>query len=117
METELVMKHIQVNQRPWDVVCVNSDNSMLLVNGNRCKGAAHFYHHKIYINKDLPHCEKLSTLRHELAHVFLYETQIQSKDEYTEEEMCEFMGIYGDTIVNIANECMKIEGKNIYQGE
>lgn len=93
---------ILINKRKWSIHETAPDDSMLIADGNRCKGTTHYYHHAIYINKEMRRDDKLATLRHELTHAFIYETQICDKSEYSEEELCDLVGIYGAEITDIA---------------
>lgn len=88
----------------WRVLEVPGSDSMLLVGDTRCRGTTHYYHQSIYLDEGMLPNDKRRTLMHELSHAFLYLTQLNSKDNYTEEELCEFVSIYGDYIHKLADE-------------
>ena len=49
------------------------------------------------------------TLCHELSHAFLNETQIEIKETFSEENLCEFIGMYSKKICEIADKYFKEE--------
>lgn len=93
----------EINGIRWCISEVESNSSLLISeDGKRCKGTTHYLTHFIYLDKDLPLTDKSSTLMHELTHAALYSTQIELKENYTEENLCEFVAMYGSMIYNIA---------------
>lgn len=86
----------------WTIKEVAGLDSALLVKDTRCRGTTHYYSREIYLDKDMCFQDKKQTLIHELTHATLYDTQIKSDETYSEEEICEFMGIYGESILKIA---------------
>lgn len=96
----------------WEITEVPGNDGSLLLDGDRCNGVAYFDSHKIYINKDIPPDEKRSTVIHEIVHAVLYSTQIGDKKKYTEENLCDFIGLYGDLIHNTANLYFKQQSRN-----
>ena len=62
----------------------------------------------IYINNTLPHIETIKhCLIHEITHSYIYETQIQLKEPYSEEDLCELMAIYAEDIIKQTNTIIK----------
>lgn len=101
------MQQIMILNSLWDVKQVEPNDSLLLVGEQRCRGVTHYYHHLIVLDKTMRDDEKEATLRHELTHAYIKETQINvTKQEYSEEELCEFMGIYGELIYTQAKSVM-----------
>ena len=100
---------IKINNMNWEIKEVESSHSMLLVSGAVSLGTSHFLHKEIYLNKDLKPEHKQQILRHELTHAFMSETQISDKDTFDEEELCEFVGLYGQRISEIAERYSYIE--------
>lgn len=98
-------KKIKLFLYEWEVLCTVSKQE-LEVNGKECKGCVHYSDRKIYVYKNLSLEDKFKVLRHELTHAVLYETQIELKEHYTEEDMCELMAKYGPFIVEKANELL-----------
>ena len=88
-----------INGCEWEIKECNN-NAAPLCNVSLC-GRTYFFDKRIFLNENLPRDQKEKTLRHELAHAFITETQIttQNKDEeYNEEMLCEFVGHYGKQI-------------------
>ena len=98
---------IDVNGRAWRIKEVEPLSGMLLVEGNRCCGAAHYCEQIICLSSDMDGTKRSATLFHELSHAFIHETQIERKEAYTEEEMCSFVGMYAGRMAEIVAEYMK----------
>lgn len=99
------MMKIKILQQKWKIKEVKKRHKKLFIEtGEQCAGTCFFNEKTIYICKILNSQDKRSTLKHELAHAFLWETQIQKPKEFTEEMVCEFMAIYSDIIVSITNK-------------
>ena len=98
----------KINGVDWQIEkCSNSE--LQLADGLFC-GRTFFFDRKIYINKDLIPNVIEETVRHELTHAFLYQTQILSQEKdfaYSEEMLCEFVGKYGKAIEKIAERYLK----------
>ena len=82
------------------------DKEKLRVDGKVCGGRVHYKPRQIYIDKELPQSDMRRTLMHEISHAIIYETQIEYKEFYTEENLCEFVGKYGDLVSEICNGIM-----------
>lgn len=95
---------IQINGFTWLISEVETSNSNLVANGVRCFGTTHYFTQDIFIDKYLPRDTKYSTLCHELGHAFIRETQLKPEKAFTEEMLCEFLGIYGRKIIKIADD-------------
>lgn len=93
----------------WEVLQIEGNNSLLLCGEKRCKGTTHYYDHKIYVDKDLIPEEKRRTLIHELSHAVLYSTQLSVDESFSEEQLCEFMGLYADKIADVSNVVLALE--------
>ena len=62
----------------------------------------------ISLLKSLSNEQKINTLRHELTHAYLWAFGFSSMyEEVSLEVVCDFVGIYSEDIVRIANEYMK----------
>ena len=101
---------------PWTIREVAGLDSALLVKDMRCRGTTHYYSREIFIDKDMSFYDKKQTLIHELTHATLYDTQIESKESYSEEDICEFMGIYGESILKIAENYLE-EKRKTYEND
>lgn len=102
-------KLIKINTLFYEIVEVENlediDNSKQLI------GATNYINQKILLYKKLSKEQKLITLRHELTHAFLWAYGIGSVcEELPLEVVCDFVGIYGEEIVRIANKYMEVLG-------
>lgn len=98
---------IEINGKHWTIEERPTNDSFLYWENGRLTGSTHYFHKLIVIDETLLKESKETVLRHELTHAFLHETQIQQKDEYTEEELCDFVGIYGEQIQKIVDGYFK----------
>lgn len=97
-----------INGIQYEINEVEPMHSMLLADGKRCVGTCHYHHQEIYLSNSLKQDTKHSTLCHELGHAFLMETQLDKKSEnFSEEELCDFVGMYGKKICDIADKYFK----------
>lgn len=94
---------ITINDSEWEIFEANTHSPTLYHLEDRCRGITRFPEQKIYLDRNLKYDTKYSVLCHELSHAFLYETQIQNAETFDEEMLCEFVGIYGKKIVQIAD--------------
>ena len=94
---------IEINNLIWEVAIVPNTNPELIVNGTMAAGTTWFMQQKIYLSADLTKDTARNVISHELAHAYLMSTQIRpTKDAeiecYTEEEMCNFTSMWGESI-------------------
>lgn len=99
--------NVLVNGIKYNVKEVEPTHSMLLIGDKRCSGTCHYHHQEIYLSNALKLDTMYNTLCHELSHAFLAETQLENKENFTEENLCEFVGIYGKKICEIADNYFK----------
>ena len=99
-----------VNNQSWEIKEVAADCGKLVVDGSFRQGTTHFDTQTMYILNTLTESRKREVILHELAHCFLYATQIHcEKDSFSEEEVCEFVALYSVQMVNIMNEHFKVK--------
>lgn len=90
----------------WQVG-ITDDKEKLRVNGTVCSGAVHYRDREIYLNSNLVGADLYKTIRHELTHAVLYETQVNLQQSYCEEDLCELMAKWGEFIVKLAEDVVK----------
>ena len=95
----------EINNTTWKVELTDKDEN-LTVKGKRCKGCTVYKNNTIYIDKAISQENQLYVLRHEMTHVVIYETQIELKEVYSEECLCEMVAMYGEFIINKSKELM-----------
>lgn len=87
--------NIEINGLEWKIEEVSSDDRRLLVNDARCAGVTDYILKIVYIDSSLSQPYKRRVLRHELGHVYIDSYLIEKKDLYSEEELVEFLALYG----------------------
>lgn len=100
---------IEINNSTWEVAIVPNTNPELIVEGNAVTGATWLMQQRIYLSADLTKDTAKGIIAHELAHAFLCSTQIRLAEDakgehYSEEEMCNFIAMYGEQILNLTYE-------------
>ena len=80
----------------------------------RIHGITEYISQTIYIDKDLDGFLLGKALRHELTHVYLWETGQQDMVK-NEEEICDFMSVAAPVIVKCANEIMLRLREGLYK--
>ena len=100
-----------INGLEWEMVRVPCEDCGLRAkDGTMCVGTTRMYGLRIVIDRDLPRSLCLQTVRHELTHAFLMSTQLEDKSEnFTDEEICEFVAKYGAQIEEISQGFMREE--------
>lgn len=100
---------IEINNLTWEIAISPNTNPELVVNGNAAAGTTWPMQQKIYLSADLTKDTVMGVIVHELAHAFLFSTQIKpvrdaEEEHYSEEEMCNFVSMWGEQIINLAYE-------------
>lgn len=91
--------------KKWKVCEVPTDSEKLLwKNAAPAWGMTWYREKSIYIDKELPKDQKIDTIRHELTHAVIFETQFAHNKKYNEEDLCDLMGIYGKIINDLADK-------------
>lgn len=98
------INELKINELEWTIEEVDTRSQELVIDNNWCNGVCIYTQQRILLDKSLKNDKKIQTLRHELAHAFIYCYLLNQKESYTEEELCEFMGIYGGMINKITEE-------------
>lgn len=98
---------IRVNGYPWDIVFTNDKKNLIDRNEHICKGLVSYKEKTIYIDESVPREDIRHILKHELTHIYIYRTQSWLKETFTEEDICEFVAMYGSKIHNKVNTIMK----------
>lgn len=91
----------------WTVVKIPSTHEKLTVDGEQCLGAAYFKTKTIYIDSELTPEALLDVMRHEISHAIIAETKFDSTDFFEEEDICNFVGMYGQIVCDLADEAIR----------
>ena len=101
---------VLVNNQKWKIEETNEQDFNLIVEGKIRQGTTHYDKQTIYLLENLLPDRKEEVLLHELAHAFLYATQISYvQEQFDEENVCEFVSLYSKKINSIANDYFKKE--------
>lgn len=73
--------------------------------GARINGLTDYINLTVYIDKELDGFLLIKTIRHELTHIYLWETGQQDRI-FNEEEMCDFISVAAPLINDTANKLM-----------
>lgn len=82
----------------WTVYAADSHDAELFVNGGACFGTTWSGSYSIYISNELSGTRARRTITHEVTHAYLYSTQCNMPESYSEEQLCDFIAIYCDEI-------------------
>lgn len=78
---------------------INIVDSNLICDGNVSRGCTWPGKHAIYLSNELDE----RTFRRVLTHAFLFATQIEELETFTEEQVCELVAIWGPEIIKTTN--------------
>lgn len=99
---------VKINGTTWNIKEVDTRSQELNINGNQCYGTCKYHTQEICLDSSLKKSKKYQTLKHELAHAFISCHLLEQKKSYSEEEMCEYVALYADNIVEIASHYMEV---------
>ena len=80
----------------------------------RISGVTEYTTSTVYIDKDLDGFILVKTLRHELMHIYLWETGQQDR-VYNEEEVCDVMSVAGPVICKAVDDIMLRLKEGLYK--
>lgn len=98
-----LIKSVNVFDRAWEIYLAKPHDPELFVNGETVQGACWCGHSKIFLSDELDEPSLRRTLIHELTHAVLYMSQLEVSETFTEEQICNFVAIYGKMVVNTAD--------------
>ena len=81
----------------------------------RIHGITEYITQTIYIDKELDGFPLAKVLRHELTHVYLWETGQQAREKYDEEEICDIMSIAAPAICKTTDEIILRLKEGLYK--
>ncbi len=98
---------VTINAIGWEVFKVDANHAGLYVNGEACVGTTWPAKAQIYIADNQSPGKMLLTIRHELVHAYINSTQIREPRKCTEEDICEFVAMYADAVLSLAEKIFK----------
>lgn len=97
------MIEFEINKIKWCVTITDDFADILKLKGTYRKGVCSYKDKTIYLSDKLTISDLSHIILHELCHAVIYMTQIKLDDNYTEEDLCEFVGKYYNIISDIYN--------------
>lgn len=95
---------ITLLSRVINIVEVETRSPLLVCGGLECFGIWSKASQTIYLDESLPFSVKLTTLKHELTHAVVSNTQAKPFETLTLEELCDFVSLYAEPIFMAAEE-------------
>lgn len=105
MKTQM---EVTINGRRWVVCKTDSHNPGLLVDGDLCRGACWCGDLTVFLSNELTRATAGRTIRHELAHAWIYATQAAIPETWSEEDVCELIAIYAQDIAEVAQYVLEV---------
>lgn len=96
--------YLPTRSSDWQVNLVDPDSPGLRTDGSQNWGTTRYITKDIFINNELHENDIDEVLIHELTHALLSETQIKDSHKYSEEDVCELMGMYARVVVDLADK-------------
>lgn len=83
--------------------------------GARIHGITEYITQTVYIDKDLDGFPLTKVLRHELTHIYLWETGNQGQEKYDEEEICDILSVAAPYICKTTDEIILRLKEGLYK--
>lgn len=93
-----------INDIEWEIIELDGLDTRLQNKGEYCAGVCVYDKKEIYLLNNIKLSHKRKVLIHELAHAHLYDCLLKNTGKFDEEEVCEFVAIYGTQIFGIADK-------------
>lgn len=93
---------IMINGSEWTIYKTDSHSPGLTVDGDVCRGACWCGGLSIFLSNELTRATAGRTIRHELAHAWIWATQAAIPETWSEEDICELIAIYAQDIAKVA---------------
>ena len=100
----MVDYNLKINNLEWCIKLVPTRDSNLVVDNSQCFGSCNYSELTIYLDNSLPYTRMKQTLSHELTHAYLHSYMIEMKQSYNNEDICEFVAMYSQ---HILDDCRK----------
>lgn len=83
----------------WQVALADAHSPELMVNGEPCRGTTWCGHQRIYISNELSADCAMRVIRHEVAHAYIWSTQMSLPKTFDEEWICDFIAMWATQIL------------------
>lgn len=81
----------------------------------RIHGITEYITQTVYIDESLDGFPLAKVLRHELTHIYLWETGQQAREKYTEEDICDILSTSAPAICKATDEIMLRLKEGLYK--
>jgi hypothetical protein len=105
----LMEKVFRIKNKRWTIRFADAGDEHLLMGGEPCIAQLYKQLRIIYFDSELlnDYAEFRETMIHELVHAFIMTHAISHKQFKDEEFICEFIAVYGDDILKLADELLE----------
>lgn len=97
---------ITINGSKWVIYKTDSRSPGLIVDGDTCRGTCWCGDLTIFLSNELTRATAGRTIRHELAHAWIWTTQAAIPETWSEEDVCELIAIYAQDIAKVAMDVL-----------
>ena len=101
------MAKVTICGQPWEVYIACPHDANLIVDGKDCMGTTWQSTHRIYISTSINEMMAEHVVRHEVAHAVLFSSQISVPEQFSEENVCDFVGDWGPEIERVSRIILK----------
>lgn len=96
---------VKINKYTYEIIETKADDLAVRDDkGNLCFGLTNYLSHKIFLLKDVSKARLKATLIHELTHAFIEAYGFVYNETLNNEQVCEFVALYGADIIKIADK-------------
>ncbi len=102
-----------INNDKWEIQLISAENLLQLYKEKEDEEARYAFgvtlypDHKILINRDMCEAQQVKTLKHELAHCWIWNSGLFNVPHFTEEMVCDFASCTTSWIEKVANDFIK----------
>ena len=104
MKTDMT---VIIGERVWEVKRMDSHDPEMYVDGNVCIGSCWDAKNLICISNELKGSAAEKVIGHELTHAIIASTQIHTPENYSEEDLADFGGMWSVTIAALTQDIMR----------
>lgn len=104
----------RINSREWHVVfCKKDDNRIKAITEDEVSGLTDYFNLTVYICIDAPRDLINDTIYHELAHAYIFTYGMGQNENFSEENVCDMFGAFGEDLFNNAYNLIKYSEKSV----
>lgn len=102
--------NFKINNMTWKIILKSAEELLDKYNSEYEQkayytfGMTSYSRHEIWINKDMCYEQKIKTLKHELAHCYMWCYGMHNVEEYNEEFICDLVSASNDFINEVVEK-------------